>query len=169
MKEITQEKLKEELKYNPNTGVFIRTKKTSNKVNIGDIVGYKNNCGYIVIGVDGRQMLAHRLAWVYVYGTMPNNIDHINGITDDNRITNLRSVSHQENHKNQAISKNNTSGVTGVYWVNQQSNWLAKIKVNYKDITLGRFDTKQEAALARLKAEVKYGFHKNHGRNKETF
>jgi len=119
-----------------------------------------NGQGYYNISVDGKRMLLHRLAWFYVHGAWPNQIDHINGDKTDNRITNLRSVSHTDNMRNRPRYKSNTSGVTGVHWREDRKCWRAML--GHK--RLGHFKTKVEATLARKHAEEELGYHKNHGR-----
>jgi len=106
------------------------------------------------------------LAWLYVYGTMPKEqIDHINHVRDDNRIINLREVTHSENHKNRTKQSNNTSGVTGVHWLEEKERWQAYIKGDDKKIHLGTFKNKNDAISARKEAEIKYNYHSNHGVN----
>ncbi len=108
---------------------------------------------------------AHRVIWAIVTGRWPSEqIDHINGIRTDNRLQNLREVSGSENSKNKCQRSNNTSGVTGVSWSRDKQKWLADIRVNRKQIYIGRFDNFEDAVAARKAAEAKYGFHENHGR-----
>jgi len=108
---------------------------------------------------------AHRVAFAMYHNRWPTrHIDHMNQDRTDNRIANLREVTDLENQRNARKSKNNTSGVTGVTWWERDNNWIAQIGVNYKRILLGYFDTIEEAAAARKEAEIKYGFHENHGR-----
>ena len=129
------------------------------------IAGYKNNAGYIVIKIKGILYYAHRLAWLYMYGKFPKKLmDHINHDRLDNRICNLRCVSHSGNHKNKSMAPTNTSGCTGVSWDKVNSKWLAQITHNKRAMNLGRYKTFNEAKKARQLAERKYGFHKNHGR-----
>ena len=122
------------------------------------------NNGYKRGSVIGKPILAHVAAYAIYYGECPNNIDHINGIRSDNKIKNLRSVTKRENSMNRSISANNTSGYTGVIWIKHIKKWQAKIKVHGKQISLGFFKDKTDAAAARKEAETKYGFHPNHGR-----
>lgn len=76
---------------------------------------------------------AHRVAWLYMTGEWPpGEIDHINGDKQDNRFSNLRICTHQQNNHNQAIRRNNTSGVKGVYWSKQQGKWRGQVCLNYK-------------------------------------
>ena len=125
--------------------------------------GAKNNV-YIIINIGGKMHKSHRLAWLAFYGAWPKDgIDHINHIRSDNRIINLREATLAENGKNRTLGKNNKSGVYGVSWDNERNKWVSNIKVNSKTIFLGRFDSFFNAVCARKSAEVKYGFHSNHG------
>jgi hypothetical protein len=111
----------------------------------------------------GSTYLAHRLAWAIYYGEWPTDqIDHANGDATDNRICNLSVVSQSTNAKNKCIQSSNTSGYTGVY--RERNKWRAVITVNSKHIQLGNYDDIMDAITARKEAEIKYGFHENHGR-----
>jgi hypothetical protein len=160
----TQLKLKEILKYNPKTGVFSWLNPLSNRVCCGDNAGFiGKETGYRLIGLFGKTYQAHRVAWFYIYNEWPKFIDHINHDRADNRMLNLREVTHSENLKNQKMRATNTSGITGVYWNKEKKKWDSKITVDYESISLGRFNDKFEAICARKSANNKYGFHANHG------
>lgn len=150
---ITQKRLKELLEYDEEKGVFIyKTKRGSRQK--GSIAGSFQNKGYIQITVDNENYLAHRLAWLYVYGEWPKHqIDHINRIKTDNRIVNLRDVNNSTNHHNVGIRKHNTSGVTGVYWSNNKNKWVASIEINNKKYHLGIFNTLEDAKNCRYEKE----------------
>lgn len=149
---LTQQKLKELLSYDPNTGDFIWLQPTNKRIKVGDKAGYEDTNGYICIKLLGTKYRAHRLAWIYIYGDWPiNQIDHINRVKQDNRILNLRDVTHRENHQNRS---NETVGVKPY-----NDRWIARIKVEGKDIYLGIFNTKPEAISARKEAEIKYEFY----------
>lgn len=143
---ITQNTLKELFDYNPDTGLFTWKVAKARRIKAGDVAGNLNNTGYIHIRVDGKNYQAHRLAWLYTHGKFPDNcIDHINGIKDDNRISNLRDVTTQENNST-LLAKKNTSdavplGKTGVRGVSVRrrkykdkiyESYLAQIKENKK-------------------------------------
>lgn len=107
----------------------------------------------------------HRIIWLLCTGDWPKGfVDHINGIRDDNRLSNLRDVSSTENNRNTSLGRTNKSGVIGVCFYKKYSKWMAYIKVNRVSKTIGYYDTVEEAAAARLEAQRKYGFHENHGK-----
>lgn len=111
----------------------------------------------------GRTYSAHRVAWALYYGEWPSQcIDHVNGDTFDNRITNLRSVCHAENMRNQKTRKNNKSGACGVSWNNGGANgfWVATIGGRH----IGSFALFEDAVAARMNAQAAEGYHLNHGR-----
>jgi hypothetical protein len=112
-------------------------------------------------GVDYK---AHRLIWLMSYGVAPEFIDHINGVRDDNRLENLRSVSWEENTKNAKRRADNVSGVTGVSFYSPKGTWRARINYKGRTVLLGYFKTPAEAVAARRAAEKIYGYHENHGR-----
>lgn len=154
---ITNEKLKEKFIYDENTGVFTNIK-------TGREIKNKNSHGYVSIWVDRGSYMAHRLAWLYVYGELPKfHIDHINHNRADNRISNLRDVERIENSRNLKLKNTNKSGINGVRMCNQHKKWHAQISINGKNKHLGYFDSIEEAIIARKNAEQQYGFHNNHG------
>jgi len=123
--------------------------------------------GYKSGRINSQLFRAHRVAWALHFGEWPSDqIDHINGVRGDNKIENLRIVTHQDNHRNQKRSSNNTSGVTGVHWNTRKGKWASRIWVGGKNGKhLGYFDSFDEAVQTRKDAEAKYGFHTNHGRD----
>ena len=166
---ITQKRLKELLHYNELTGLFTRlaipNAKGINSTHIGKIAGSTGTDGYVVIRLDKRPYKAHRLAWLYMYGEFPTgSIDHKDHDRANNRIKNLSAVTHSENMKN---LKPRRAECFGVYKTkgNRNKSWKAVITVQDKEVFLGYHTTKHEAITARKKAEIKYGFHENHGRS----
>jgi hypothetical protein len=116
----------------------------------------------------GKPYPEHRLIWALYYKEWPPKemvIDHINGDPFDNKIDNLRLVTHRENAMNRRLSCNNKSGVIGVHYYASREQWQAQITVKGKKINLGRFDNFDDAVKSRKDAEIKYGFHENHGRD----
>lgn len=153
-KELTLERLKEVLNYDPTTGLFIwkiGTARGRPGAQAGVIFGPH---GYRYISVDGRKYLAHRLAWFYTYGAWPQQfLDHINRQADDNRIANLREASAAQNAHN-AERRVGTSGFKGVR--KRGNRYVATVTANNLRITVGRFDTAEEAYNAYLEAAKKY-------------
>jgi hypothetical protein len=157
---LTQQRLKEVLNYDHKTGLFVRNN-SNDKRQVGNVMPIK---GYIRIKIDCKLYLAHRLAWMYMTGSFPTaEIDHINGDGGDNRFVNLRDVTRSENNKNQKKSISNTTGITGVHWFKPQNKWRSRICIDNKDTNIGYFDNLFDAVCARKNAEIKHGFHKNHG------
>ena len=151
---LTQDRLKELLNYNPDTGVFV-WKVDRKAVKAGDVAGKRHHSGYWNLFVDGKWLMAHRAAWLYVHGVWPDgDIDHINRIRDDNRLCNLRTANRAENCQNQPTSRNNRSGVTGVLWHKAAKKWVAQINIDRKLRHLGVFETKELAVEARKAAEL---------------
>lgn len=152
---LTQQQLKEYLHYNPDTGVFTRLFSKTSKIKIGDVVGYKTKKGYGFVNLNGKNYFSHRLAWLYVYGYTPKHqIDHINGIKDDNRICNLREATNAENHQNfTKPMAHNTSGVLGVHFHKKRKKWCVTITTNGKLKHIGYFLDKDLAAQAYIEAK----------------
>lgn len=127
---LTQDFLKEILFYNPRTGAFSWLCSKAFRIRPGDIAGTFKH-GYVRITIDGEKYPAYRLAWLWFYGEWPEDqIDHINRVRYDNRISNLRDVSNATNSKNRNISIRNTSGSTGVYWRKDAKKWRSNIIIN---------------------------------------
>lgn len=150
-------RLREVLHYDAETGVFVWVA-NRHKTKIGTVAGTGHNyykdgvsykSGYIVIGVDGKLYLAHRLAWLYVYGVFPEfELDHINLVCSDNRWCNLRAATRIENMRNIGCSTRNKSGAKGVCRNKTGKRWRAHLKINGSNRHLGTFDTVAEAAKA---------------------
>lgn len=160
--------VRDRLSYDPETGVFMfRFNPDMPNCYNNRFAGKEAGCfrrGYRVIRLGYKLYPAHRLAWAIYYGEWPTHtIDHINGIRSDNRIANLRDVPHKTNMRNMRMKSCNTSGVTGVTWKTHDSKWVAQIKVDGRNIYLGRYTDFDEAVRARSLAERRYGFHENHG------
>lgn len=161
VRDLSQSRLKEVLDYDPETGIFTwKTDKGTAKV--GQIAGSISK-GYRHIKLSNRVYKAHHLAWLFVYGELPKEIDHINHIKDDNSIKNLRLADRKQNGRNQSLHKTNTSGIAGVRQI--ANRWRADIMIDGKPLYLGRFKSKEGAVQARKTAERLYGFHENHGAN----
>jgi len=149
---LTAERLRELLDYNPESGGFTWLARLATHIHIGDIAG-NNNRGYLEIGIAGRVYRAHRLAWLHVYGVWPTGvIDHIDGNPSNNRICNLRDVSHVGNMQNQRRSKSDsTHGILGIS--KNGTNWAAQITVGGVKYYLGTHKTQELAHEAYLVAK----------------
>jgi hypothetical protein len=148
---LAQSRLKELFSYDEETGFFVRNKRLGPKKSVAGHVATK---GHRQIMVDGKLYMAHRLAWLYVYGEHPQSlIDHINRNPDDNRICNLRLATNSQNQQNTKIRKNNRSGAKGISYCESSQNWRARITKNNKTFNLGRFNSFDLAVEARKKAE----------------
>ncbi len=163
MSMLTQSQIKELFEYRPETGEFIRLSSRGNS-SAGALAGHSRKNGYRTIWIDGKHNYAHRLAWLYVYGYLPENqIDHVNHDPSDNRLINLRQATNTENSRNFSLGSRNRSGQCGVSWHAQRSKWRATIRAGGKNIHLGLFATQEAALVARKAAEAMHGYHPNHG------
>ena len=161
---VTQERLKHLLHYEPTTGTFTWRNPTGRKHKPGDIVFSVGCGGYVRVGIDKRRYLAHRLAWLYVYGVFPDlEVDHINQIKTDNRIQNLRLATRMQNAQNVRMRSNNKSNVKGVSWDADRQRWRAQINIDGKRRYLGLFDTIESAGQAYAVAAGKHHTHMSRG------
>lgn len=146
--QLTQEKLKAFVTYDEATGVFF-WRRSRYRVKAGDRAGFPHNEGYWQIHIKGKTYYAHRLAWLYVYARWPEcGLDHINGVRSDNRICNLREATPTQNAQNRKLGSNNKAGTKGVYWDAYAKAWRALIHVNGQAMSLGCFETKEQAEEA---------------------
>lgn len=121
--------------------------KTSRKA--GEHADSHMNGGYRTVYVAGKLRLAHRVIWAMAHGRDPDGfLDHINGDTLDNRIENLREVSHSQNMLNKKIYKNSNSGASGIHLRSDNGMWRAYISLDGKRRYLGQYATKEEAQAA---------------------
>ncbi len=161
---LTQKELKEWVNYDKETGLFVAVKKSKGR-NVGDVCGSKIKTGYLRFNVCGVLNYSHRLAFLYMTGEFPaNEIDHINHIKNDNKWSNLRQVTHKENHKNRPMYKNNKIGCFGIKKPKGEKKWVAIMYDDGKEIRISSHKNKIDAINARRQAEIEYGFHKNHGK-----
>lgn len=166
MNELTLEEATRLFTYDPETGLVTRRVRAAQNAKAGQVVGCLNGHGYLVVrvtlGGSGSQYGVHRLAWLLHTGEWPKNqIDHINGIRTDNRITNLRDVTSQQNQFNLHGSKRNKSGSPGVSWVKRIGRWKVGIQADKKKRHLGYFTDIADASAAYAAAKAK--LHLIHG------
>lgn len=162
---ITQERLSQLFDYDPETGLFIwKQRPLSDFANLramnswnarysGMVAGGTDTHGYVQIKINRHLFLAHQLAWLFIHGKWPNSvIDHINNNRKDNRIINLREATLNGNATNSKTRKDNTSGMKGVSFHKRIKKWQAQISCKRKYISLGYYDTPEEAYAAYCKA-----------------
>ena len=163
-KVISKKELTDLVTYNKVTGEFY-WKKAKRGVSVSKPMGSRrsNGCGntYIKMRIVGYENYAHRLAFIYMNGSAPDFVDHIDGDGENNAWSNLRAVTKSENGKNSKRSKANTTGVTGIYRYGDR--WRSYIYSNGRNTFLGCFDDKFEAICRRKSAERFFDFHMNHG------
>lgn len=162
---VTQEFLRSIMTYDPLTGIF-RWKHRSdcgpiwNSQFAGQVAGMVNDKGRIHIGITiggvSKKLYAHRLAFIYMTGSCPAQVDHRDGKTANNSWDNLRPATQTQNMQNRVIHANNTSGFKGVSWDRASGKWLAQIRVNNRNKHLGRFGSALEAHAAYCLAADKY-------------
>jgi hypothetical protein len=166
MTSLTAAYLRSVLHYDPATGVFTRTTATAHCVKVGCVAGcFNRRTGYRVVSVLGKLYQEHRLAYLYMTGGFPREqIDHINGIRNDNRWTNLRASTNAENGRNRKRNPRNTSGHNGVHFFKSRHKWKAEIMVCGKHKCLGYFTDIADAISARLSADRQFGYTDRHGK-----
>ena len=160
--------------YDPDTGVLTwRARPKEMFAHLGNNAAYQcdawnskwagkragSDCGngYTRTAINGKYVLAHRIAWAWMTGEWPSEeIDHINCDPSDNRWCNLRAASRADNAHNMRKPAHNTTGHKGLVWNKQIGKWGARIYVNRKLIGLGHFASKEEAIEAYLAGQKKY-------------
>jgi hypothetical protein len=152
------QRLRDVLAYDAATGVFTWIAPASNAVTAGDTAGGVNAKGYVHISIDGDRFKASRLAWLYMTGEDPGEmeVDHENRVRDDNRFANLRLATRKQNNENINPPRCNTSGARGVSFYVRQQKWEAYIYSNKRRRHIGYFKDKADAIRARAEAESKH-------------
>lgn len=146
----TAQDLEKAFSYDPETGTIVQN---------GRLAGYVMKSGYRLLSFRKKRLYAHRVAWCLQTRTWPSaEIDHINGLKDDNRWSNLREANRQENARNQGITKKNRSGLKGVSFHSRVGRWRAVIETDNGHTHLGYFETPQAASEAyRMAAQNHFG------------
>lgn len=158
-KALTAEALREALSYDEASGVFTWVKPTGRRAKAGDAAGSPTSAGYLLIGVCGKRILAHRLAWFWCHGEWPTgDIDHIDGNPLNNAITNLRHATRSQNMLNVGLRSTNTSGYKGVSFDKRSGSYRARIWQDNECFELGFYPTAVAASEAyRAAALQRYG------------
>lgn len=144
-------------KLDPESGKLYWKVRSARRVKIGDEAGTKNCNGYRQVYILGRLYRSHRVVFAIIHGRWPESeLDHINGIRDDNRPSNLREATPSQNSMNTGMSGMNKSGIRGVSWSKVCNKWRASIQVRRKQIHLGVFNSISDAEVAYNAAASKY-------------
>lgn len=156
MSKLTAARLRTLLKYSAQSGIFRWRVRASLSIKAGDAAGTLTKDGYLRFMIGSRRYLAHRLAWFYITGSWPKqDIDHKNGIRNDNRFSNLREGSRKLNCENRRkANKNSILGLLGVSAANEK--FVARIGYNGKRVHLGRFHSPELAHAAYVIAKRQY-------------
>lgn len=136
----------------------------NNRTKAGTIAGCSDNKGYLLVGMNFKTYKVHRLIFLMHHGYLPEHIDHINGVPNDNRIENLRAATMPENMRNKALQRNNTSGCKGVVFNKNNKKWMVNLRLNKLRYFLGYYEDKELADLVASSFREKYhGDFCNHG------
>jgi len=153
---INQELVKQFFDYQDGK-LFWKISRT-NSIKVGDEAGTLNKVGYRQIGLKINNKKAifatHRLIYLYHYGFIPKEVDHINLVKTDNRIENLREATRSQNNINRLPRSDNKSGVSGVYFCKKSKLWIARLWINKKCVWMQKFNTLEEAAEVRHEKNV---------------
>lgn len=183
--DITPELCRQLLRYDPDTGSLYwrkrgdehfshcpsgQNKRIANSWNAawaGKPITSKDGHGYIIARIFALHFKAHRLAWAIHYGFWPEGqIDHIDGVRSNNRISNLRDVPQAENQRNMKRPRHNTSGVSGVYFCKITGQWRAEVRSHGVRHRLGRFLHIEDAKAAVARKRQELNFPKRHGQSR---
>lgn len=146
MPDLSAERLRELLEYDPDTGTF-RWRVSRGPRKAGAVAGCTDH--YVQIMVDGKNYKGHRLAWLWMTGEWPaNEIDHKGGDGSDNRFDEIRPATSSQNKMNRKLIVSNTSGLKGAFLDKRDGRWYSRISVNGELTHLGRFETAEEAHAA---------------------
>jgi hypothetical protein len=152
----TREYVMDRLSYDPDTGEFRWRTAGNNRTKVGSVAGHVGPEGYLRISLDGKRIMAHRLAWLIYHGEWPGSfIDHVDENKLNNRISNLRQATKSQNTMNIARRSDNSTGHRGIYYSNNPNRvkkYIAQIAVDGRQKTIGYFMTLEEAIAARKAA-----------------
>lgn len=116
---------------------------------VGTKAGFKaDEDGRLKVGINNSYWFIHRIIFFMFHNEQPNEIDHIDGNPKNNRIENLRAVTHHQNMMNSKTPSHNTSGVKGVYFNKKKKKWVAQCFVDGKNTYVGTFNDINVAKIA---------------------
>lgn len=152
---ITQRRLHELFRYDPETGEFLRIKGVK-KGAAGTVAGTLALNGYITISVDCKRYYAHRLAWLYTHGELPGQIDHKDRNRSNNALSNLRAATNSKNGANKIKPSTSRQRFKGVRRLRDTDRWVARIKHGTKEVHIGVFASEELAASAYNKKAIEF-------------
>ena len=163
-KQLTQQLVQSLFDYKDGA-LYWKVSKT-NSIRVGNQAGTSvNDAGYNIVGICGKTYRLHRVIFLYHYGYLPKNVDHIDGNRSNNNIDNLRSADDFQNSRNSKLSKRNTSGVKNVCWARHVNKWQVQVRRGSSKKYLGLYEDLELAELVAIEARNLY--HKeyaNHGK-----
>lgn len=157
--DVTADRVRELLHYDEASGIFTRKVRTAQRHHIGGradfVITSGNQKGYYRVSIDSLRFMAHRVAWLYVYGAWPeHDIDHLDGDRGNNRIGNLRDVPNKINRQNmRKARKDSITGFLGVY--SHQGKYRARVQIDGRSAYDESFDTPEQAYAAYVIAKRK--------------
>ena len=151
---ITQNRLKELFDY--QEGHLVRKVSVQSRSQVGFRAGAFSTRGVVIVSVDYKRYKAHRLIWLWHYGSLPDEIDHKDNNPSNNNIENLRAATHSMNMRNSRKPVTNSSGFKGVRFHKQSKKWTAQITLNRKSVYLGSFEAPETAHIAYCDAAKKH-------------
>lgn len=158
--ELTHELLISVLDYDPEAGTFTWRLPIGGHVRMGAVVrGCPDQDGYLRVRLFGRGYRFNRLAWFHMMGEWPRGVvDHKDGVVTNDKWSNLREATFQQNAANRRAQDRNKSGFKGVFWCSGTKAWRAQIANNGKSRDLGKFPSPEAANDAYVaEAEKVYG------------
>ena len=158
MRSLSVAQLKAYLRYNKRSGAFTWRISPARCIKAGDSAGSMHPQGYLFIQLCGKLYAAHRLAWLYVHGVWPvGHIDHTDGVRSNNKISNLRDVTHTQNlQAYRKARRGSRAGLLGVTYRTDSGMWQARIQRDKKSVSLGTFQTAEAAHTAYICAKNKF-------------
>jgi HNH endonuclease len=154
--------------YDPVTGwLFWRYDRT--KVKAGDRAGWTHKTvKYRYVYLDGKTVKEHKIIWCMQTGSWPTvDVDHHNGVKDQNWWLNLREATRGQNNANAQLRSDSQTGSKGVSWFADRQKYRSRVTAGGKSYYLGYFSRKEDAVAAyQKKAEElfgEYAFHLRRG------
>jgi hypothetical protein len=150
---LTQEYL-HSLFYYKDGNLYSKINRYKTTIRKNDLIKCYLTSGYLRTCINYKSYRIHRLIFMMHHGYLPKQIDHINGIKDDNRIENLRAATQSQNLFNRTLTKSNTSGIKNVTF--EQNKYRVRLRINNKVINFGSYDDLELAELVAIEARDKY-------------